>query len=504
MEWKGMPWLASLGVVLLYGVYLFATGHQLLVNDFLGHVWMALEERERGLGSSTNTVIPAGYPILLNFLHAFGLRYMDAGRVMTLIAAVPFLFFVWRGASRWGEVPLAGLVAWLLMATSYQFILTIATPLPDLIALSMASPLIALAFRRDRSYGALIASAFFAGLACGIRYTFIQSVVPLAVLLLSFSHPIPWKKRAREALMIGGGLIAGMLPEIIFALRAGHIPFQNSSKYYLTLLVGETNFSLTGTQLRKMPSAIDYVIMHSGKILPAWGYEFISNVAVFVLVPAALWYAAEEIGARLGQGKIGARIRREYAAMLIFEAVLLIPISLRQPVPYYVKPLLLCITIMVAAAPIAKLMSSNKVLAGALAIALSAMSILQVRSAVHAINNDMRGPFNNIIAKELYDLGARDSAEVLNLAAPFELYWPYGDRSPLLYYTLKEPGWLSLTNTLGSKRPFIYKITKSRAENFGFLLTRRITPYVVEEYFPGFELVRNVGGVRIYRSVTSR
>ena len=99
LHWKAPPWLASILVVSLYGFYLFATHHHFLVNDFFGHVWMALEDREGGLGSSTNTVIPAGYPILLNLCHGFGLDYMISGRVLTLIAAIPLLAFVWLGAS---------------------------------------------------------------------------------------------------------------------------------------------------------------------------------------------------------------------------------------------------------------------------------------------------------------------------------------------------------------------------------------------------------------------
>lgn len=500
LAWRGLPWIASVGVILLYGIYIFAGDHLLIVNDFFGHVWMALEDREGGLGSSTNIVIPAGYPILLNIAHALGLNYMDAGRVLTLVAAVPILVSVWRGASRWGEFPRAGFVAWLLMATSYQFILTLATPLPDLIAMAMSLPLIILVFKPDRSLPTLILSAFLAGLACCVRYTFVQGVVPLAALLLLLSHPLPWRKRVRDAFVIAGGLAMGMLPEVFFAVRAGHVPFQNISKYYLTLLTGETDFLMNATQLRNMPSTIEYLLNHSDKILPAWGYEFICNVAIFVLVPAAIWYLAEKIETPLKQRKIDANIRREFMALLIFEFVLLIPVSLRQPVPYYVKPMLLCMSFMIAAVPIAKLAGINRGITSVLIIALSTMSVAQVRSAMQTINSNHQISFNNLIARELYNLGVRDSAEVLNLIAPFELYWPYGDKSPLIYYTLKEPGWFSLTNTFYRKRPFIYEMTKNTAKSFHVLLTRPISSSEKQEFLSGFEFATQIGGVQIYKS----
>ncbi len=502
--WPWMPWIASTGAVLIYGIYLLAADHQLIVNDFFGHVWMALEDREGGLGSSTNSVIPAGYPILLNIFHSFGLNYMNAGRVMTLLAAVPTLAFVWRGASRRGEFPSAGFVAWLLMATSSQFILTVATPLPDLIALSMTLPLIILVFEPDRSPRSLILSALFAGLACGIRYTFIQSVVPLTILLLLFSQSVPWRKRVSEAFIISGGLAAGLLPEVLFALRAGHIPFQNSSKYYLTLLTGETDFLMTGTQLRNMPSTIDYIINHGDKILPAWSNGYISNIAIFVLVPAAIYYVAEKIEMSLKREETNTLIRREVMSLLIFESALLIPICLRQPVPYYIKPLLLCILFIVVAVPIAKLISINKTIMSVLIIGLLVVSISQVRSAVHTLNNDKQTSFNYRVAEELYNLGVRDSSEVLNLVAPFGLYWPYGDKSPLIYYTLKEPGWLSLTNTLAQKRPFIYQMSKDTTKSFKLVLTRPLSSFEKEEFLAGFELAKQVGGVQIYKSAISK
>lgn len=500
LDWQWLPWVASAVIVSIYGVYLFATDHLLLVNDFFGHVWMALEDREGGLGSSTNSVIPAGYPILLNLFHAFGLQYMNAGRLLTLIAAVPLLAFVWRGASRWGELPWAGPVAWLLTATSYHFMLAVATPLPDIIALSMTMPLIVLAFKPDRSLLILMLSSLFAGLACGIRYTFFQSVVPLAVFLVLFSHTLSWKKRVREALVIALGLTVGLLPEIIFALHAGHVPFQNSSKYYLTLLVGETDFMMTGTQLRNMPSTFEYITMHLGKILYEWGRGYIHNLAIFVVAPGVVWWLTEEIGTMSNREKLNESIRRELISLLIFVAILLIPVSLRQPMPYYVMPLLLCISFMVVAIQVVKLAGMNNVIAGTLIIGLCAVSTVQIRSAVVTLENNPNIAFNKLIASELYGLGIRDSTEVLNLVAPFELYWPYGDKSPSLYYTLKEPGWLSLTNTLSEKRPFIYKMTKDDVKRFRIVMTHPISYAEKVKFLPEFELVRRIGGVQIYKS----
>ncbi len=502
LRWKGSPWIASISVVSLYSFYLFGTHHQLLVSDFFGYVWMALEEREGGLGSSTNSVIPAGYPILLNLLHGLGLDYMTAGRVLTLIAAVPLLAFVWLGASLWGKLPWAGLVAWLLTATSYQTILSLATPLPDIIALSMALPLITLVFKPDCSPRELFLAACFAGLACGVRYYFIQSVVPLAVLLLLFSHPAPWRKRIREGIMILAGLVVGLLPEIIFAFRAGHIPFQNTSKYYLTLLARETNFSMTGTQLRNMPSTFEYILSHFTEILHAWAPAYFSSVAIFVIVPAIICWVSENIAARIIQENGTPVIRRGLVALLVFEAILLIPISLRQPLPYYVVLMLLCLSLMAVAIPIVRLAATNRMVLSFLIICLSAVSIFQVRSAVLRLQqfDHFFLARNSVIAGELYGLGIRDSAEVLNLAAPFELYWPYGDKSPLLYYTDKEPGWLSLTNTLGQKRPFIYQVTRDTLTKFRIVLTKPLSPELKNELLPGFRLVKQIGGVQIYQS----
>lgn len=503
LHWKGLPWIASISVVFLYSFYLFATQHQLLVNDFFGYVWMALEEREAGLGSSTNIVAPAGYPILLNLLHGFGLDYMTSGRLLTLIAAVPLLAFVWLGASLWGQFPWAGLLAWFLAATSYPMILSLATPLPDVIALSMALPLIALAFRPDRSPLELFIAAFFAGLACGIRYFFIESVVPLTMLLLLFSGPTSWRKRIREGIMILAGIVVGFLPEVIFAFRTGHIPFQNSSKYYLTLLVRETNFFMTGTQLRTMPPASDYMLTHLGKILRVWGPAYLYGVSLFVIVPAAIWWLSERIGTRVNQEKARADIRRSFAAMLVFETILLIPISLRQPLPFYVTPILLCISFMIVAIPIVRLARTNKLAFGLVVTCVAAISMLQVHSAVVTLQNNRFLARNDVIARELYGLGIRDSADVLNLAAPFELFWPYGDRSPVLYYTIKEPGWLSLTNTLAKKRPFIYEVTRNVLTKFRIVLTNPLSPEPKEEFFPEFQLVKQIGGVQIYQSAAS-
>jgi len=502
---KGFPWLASTSVVLFYGFYLFVTHRQLLTSDFFGHVWMALEEREGGLGSSTNSVIPAGYPILLNLLHGFGLDYMTSGRLLTLIAAVPFLAFVWLGASLWGQFPWAGLVAWLLTTTSYPVILSLATPQYDIVALALALPLMTLVFKPDPAPHEFLLAAFFAGLACGIRYIFIQSFVPLTILLLLFSHPISWGKRIREGVMILAGLVVGLFPEIVFALRAGHIPFQNSSKYYLTLLVGETNFSMTGTQLRNIPSTFEYIMTHFNQILYKWGPVYVCYVAFFVMVPAAIWWISGRIGTKVNQETIRPDIRRRFAALLIFETILLVPVSLRQPLPYYIMPMLLGISFMIVAIPIVRLARVNVLAVGFVITCVVAISIFQVRSAVVRLQqfNQFFLARNSVIAEELYGLGIRDSAEVLNLAAPFELYWPYGDKSPLLYYTNKEPGWLSLTNTLGQKRPFIYQITKDVLAKFRIVLTKPLSPELKNELLPGFRLVKQIRGMQMYQSAAS-
>jgi hypothetical protein len=159
---------------------------------------------------------------------------------------------------------------------------------------------------------------------------------------------------------------------------------------------------------------------------------------------------------------------------------------------------------MVVAIPIVKLASNNKLVLGVLILCLSVVSMFQVRSAVLTLENNRLVAFNSVIAGELYGLGIRDSAEVLNLVAPFELYWPYGDKSPLLYYTAKEPGWLSLTNTFAQKRPFIYQITKNVLKKFRIVLTRTLSPMEKKEFLPGFEFVKQIGGVHIYKSAISQ
>jgi hypothetical protein len=502
LRWKDLPWLASISVVSLYGFYLFATHHQMVVNDIFGYVWMALEEREGGLGSSTNSLIPAGYPILLNLFHTFGLDYMSAGRVLTLLAAVPLLAFIWQGASLWGELPCAGLIAWVLAATSYQMILSLATPLPDTIALAMAMPLITMVFKPDRSSRQLFVAAFFAGLACSLRYFFIQSVAPLTILLLLFSYPISWTKRLREAVMILAGFIAGLLPEIIFAIRAGHIPFQNSSKYYLMFLTKEYDWTLTGSQIRNMPSTFRYIMTHISTIVPAWGSAYIRNVALFVIIPAVIWWTSE-IATRVNQENVRLGLRRRITALLLFETLLLVPISLRQPLLYYHMAILLCISFMIAAIPIIRLASTNRLALGSFIICLSAISILQIRSALLTLQNSHVVARNSVIAGQLYGLGIRDSAEVLNLAAPFGLYWPYGDRAPLLYYTEKEPGWLSLTNTFGRKRPIFYQVTPDVLTKFRVVLTDPLSPEVKNELLPRFQLVKQIWGVQIYQPAAS-
>ncbi|MEW6417910.1 MAG: hypothetical protein AB1480_07290 [Nitrospirota bacterium] len=494
------PWIASTIVILIYGTYLFVTGRHLLINDFLGHVWMAIEEREGGLGSSTNIVAPAGYPILLNLLHMSGLQYMIAGRLLTLLAAIPLLSLVWSAASKLGATPWAGVLAWLATATSYHFILTLATPLPDIIALSMTMPLIVLALNPNRSLISLVLAAGLSGLACSVRYNFLQSIVPLSVLLVLIAHPIPWQQRGREVLALISGLVLGLLPETIFALRIGHIPFQSASKYYLTLLVGETDYLMTGTQLLNMPSTFDYMTQHINKILYVAGKAYLQRALIFVLAPAIVWWIMSKIEKLTHQFRLDNRIRRCLMALLIFEAVLMLPISLRQPLPYYVVPMLSSFAFIIVAVPAVRLLEGRKPFAIALIIMLSISSTLQVRSALSVLNNDRT--YNSVIAAELRELGISDSAEVLNLVAPFELYWPYGDRAPLFYYTIKEPGWLALTNTLKQKRPFIYKITAENLKQFRVVLTPPISSEFKRGFLPMFHPVEQIGFVQIYYSAS--
>src|SRR5581483_9659802 len=198
-------------------------------------------------------------------------------------------------------------------------------------------------------------------------------------------------------------------------------------------------------------------------------------------------------------------IRRRFAALLIFETILLVPVSLRQPLPYYIMPMLLGISFMIVAIPIVRLARVNVLAVGFVITCVVAISIFQVRSAVVRLQqfNQFFLARNSVIAEELYGLGIRDSAEVLNLAAPFELYWPYGDKSPLLYYTNKEPGWLSLTNTLGQKRPFIYQITKDVLAKFRIVLTKPLSPELKNELLPGFRLVKQIRGMQMYQSAAS-
>jgi hypothetical protein len=497
-----LPWIASAVVIIVYGTYLFVTGHHLLVNDFLGHVWMAIEEREGGLGSSTNVVIPAGYPILLNLLHVFGLQYMTAGRLLTLLAAIQLLALVWSAASKLGSTHWAGPLAWVATATSYHFMLTVAAPLPDLVALSMSMPLIVLALSPNRSLISLVLAAGLSGLACGVRYNFLQSIVPLSILLVLVAHPIPWQQRGREALAIVAGLVLGLLPEIVFALRIGHIPFQNASRYYLTLLVGETDYLMTGTQLINMPSTLDYTMLHINKILYVAGKAYLQMALIFILAPAAVWWVTSKMGKLIHQPRLGSRTRRCLTALLIFEAVLMLPISLRQPLPYYVVPMLSTFAFIIVAVPLARLIEGRKSFAIALIIILAIASTLQVRSVLSVLNNYLKRSYNSVIATELRDLGIRDSAEVLNLVAPFELYWPYGDRAPLFYYTIKEPGWLALTNTLKQKRPFIYEITAENLKRFHVVLTPPISSELKRKFFPMFHLVKQIGFVQIYHSAS--
>jgi hypothetical protein len=202
----------------------------------------------------------------------------------------------------------------------------------------------------------------------------------------------------------------------------------------------------------------------------------------------------------LRQEKMNVQIQREVVLLSIFEAILLIPFSLRQPLPYYVTPLLLCISFIIVSVPVIRLAGINKATASAVIICLSIFCVYQVHSALLTLSNNRQVVFNNIVASELYSLGVRDSAEVLNLAAPFYLYWPYGDKSPLLYYTAKEPGWLSLTNTFGQKRPFIYTITKATVSRFRIVLMRPILSVEKDEVLSEFELVKQIGGVQVYEA----
>ncbi len=499
--WRGFPWVISTAAVALYGCYLFSTHRKLVVNDLFGYVWMALEERNKGLGRSTNSVMPAGYPILLNLVHACGVSYMNAGRALSLVAGIPLLAFVWLGASMWGQFPWAGLVAWYLTITSYGVLLSLATPLPDLIALSMAFPLITMLPKADRSVCQLFIAALFAGLACCLRYVFIQSVVPFTVALLLVFGPQSLQGRFKQAGAILGGLVAGLLPEIIFALRAGHIPFQNSSKYYLRLLTGEADFFKVGTQLRGMKSTFGYMADHLAQIVPVWALAYLRNVALFALAPAVIWWFSTKCSTGVNQEERYADTHRRMGVLLAFQAALLIPISLRQPLPYYATPILLSVASVAASLPLVRLVSGSRFLVGVLVLILVALAIVQMR--IVAIKFAQYGHFaalNSAIAAEIRRLGVRDSSEVLNLVTPFDLFWPYGERSPLIYYTPGEPGWLALTNTLERERPFIFQLTKDNLARFRIVLSRSRPSGSRNELLSGFMFVKQIDGIDIYQA----
>lgn len=495
------PFAISMGTALIYGCYLFLTNHYLVVNDFFGHVWMALEDIENGIGSSTNVVIPAGYPIILNILHSLGLDYMSASRLLTLLSFGFVLFFIWSSSSKAAETYWAGALAWLLTATSYHFLLTAATPLPDMAAFSMAIPLIMIGASPNRSRQSLFFAGILAGLSCNLRYNFLQSIVPLSIVFVLFVHPTPWKNRCRDALCIIAGLFIGLLPEIVFAFKAGHIPFQNASKYYLTLLTGETDFLMTATQLRQMPSTFDYIIQHKDIILPLWIKGYLRTTMVYILPPSALWGIAEVI-AKLSHRVIFDYItRRRLTALLILNSLLLIPISLRQPLPYYFAPIPASIAFIAASIPLARLIAVNKTIMAfviAIVVIASALQINSARSYLSLYKNSYLS-FNNAVASALYDSGIRDSAEVFNLLNnPFDLYWPYGDKSPLPYYMIKEPGWFSLINTFPQKRPFIYAITPDILKRFKAVLSHPLPSHIQSAYLSDFKMVKQIGSIQVY------
>ncbi len=494
------PFVVSMSAVLIYGSYLFFTTQYLIINDFFGHVWMALEDMENGIGSSTNVVVPAGYPIILNFLHLLGLDYMSAGRFLTLLSFALVLFFVWISSSRAAETYWAGIFACLITATSYKFLLAAATPLPDMAALAMVIPLIMVSFDQDRSQRSLFLASMFGGLSCNLRYSFLQSIVPLAIIFLLFVNPAPWRERWRNAQICIVGLIVGLIPEIIFALKAGHIPFQNASKYYLTLITGETNFLMNATQFRQMPSTVAYVFKNKHVILPIWFQGYISTVMIYILTPAISWGILEVIGRVSKQQFFNYILRRRLAALLVLNLLLLIPISLRQPLPYYFSVIPASISFIIIAILLGRLINNKKEILALVFVILIIMSLLQLNKAMSRLHDEKSYlSFNYAVARTLYDYGIRDSAEVINLLDnPFILYWPYGNKSPLPYYILKEPGWYSLTNTFSEKRPFIYNITPKVLEQFKAVLTRSVPETIQAEYLSDFQMVRKIGYVEIY------
>lgn len=498
-----LPLFVSAGTALIYGSYLFLTNHYIVVNDFLGHVWMALEDVENGVGSSTNIVIPAGYPILLNFLHSAGLSYLSAGRFLSVLSFAFVLFFVWISSSKAAETHWAGILAWLLTAASYHSLLAAATPLPDMVAFSMAMPLITIGLSKNRSLLSLFFAGIFAGLSCNLRYNFLQSIVPLFIVFVLFVHPVPLKTRCREALIIIAGLFTGLLPEIVFALKAGHIPFQNASKYYLTLLTMETDFKMNYSQLRQMPSTLDYIIRHKNIILPLWIKGYLSAITVYIIPPTAFWGISEIIAKKSHSFFLDTHIRRRIIALLMLNSLLLIPISLRQPLPYYFAPIPASMTFIAVVIPLTRVIAFNKTLLALVIPAVFITSALQINAARSYLTMHKMEfiAYNNAVANVLYDSGIRDSAEVFNVSDKLlDFYWPYGNKSPLPYYIVKEPGWFSIANTFPQKRPFIYTITPETFQRFKAVLTQPVADQAHAEYLSDFKMIKQIGSVQIYIS----
>lgn len=74
------------------------------------------------------------------------------------------------------------------------------------------------------------------------------------------------------------------------------------------------------------------------------------------------------------------------------------------------------------------------------------------------------------IADVLVESGITDPTEVLNLAGPFTIYWPYGKMAPVWYYRLKEMGWVSTCNFFPKERPFLYDLTEKNINKFSAIL----------------------------------
>lgn len=492
-----LPWVVSSISIFIYGYYLIRTDKFIYVNDFAGHVWMALEERENGIGSSTNLVIPAGYPIILNIAHLFGFSYMMCGRIISLLAAIPILSIAWTATTKISRTAWTGPIAFVLMFMSRNFLLSVATPLPDLIALAMAFALIGNALNRYHSTTSLFISCMFAGLACTLRYNYLQSFLPLSVFLVVIINLTVWKQRLRKVFILISGIFIGLSPEIFFALRAGHVPFQNASKYYLTLITGETNYAMNGTQFKNMPSTIDYILAHFDKIAHAWINGYLKTSLRFIIPLVVIWMLIELLGRHYTQFQTKARMRTILLSLICFEALLLIPISLRQPIPFYVYPMVSLIPIIAGSILLVKIGDQSRILAGSITILLLLFSIWNVDKVLTKLEKtNKQNVKNSLIASVLKKNGISDSSEVIDLTGNFLLYWPFGDKAPLLYYTFKEPGWLSLTNTIQEKRPFLYSLTPEILKQFKAVLTSQQIGLDLEFYY-GFRLVDPIEGVQI-------